>query len=67
VAEHTNPSCTNQTATDGELEEELPSILDIKIAIQSMSNNKSPGTDNIAAELYKNRGKQLIKKSTKIN
>ena len=52
----------NQRATEGELEEEPPSILDIEIAIQSMSNNKSPGTDNISAELYKNGGKQLIKK-----
>jgi hypothetical protein len=59
VAVHTNPldkHRTNQTATEGELEEELPSILDIEIAIQSVSNNKSPGIDNIPSELHKKRG-----------
>jgi hypothetical protein len=65
VVEHTNPldnTHINQTATEGELEEEPPSILDIEIAIQSMSNNKSPGIDNIPAELHKNVGQQLIRK-----
>jgi hypothetical protein len=36
-----------------ELEEEPPGILEIEMAIKSMNNNKSPGTDNIPAELYK--------------
>jgi sorting nexin-29 len=36
--------------------------MDIEIAIQSMSSNKSPGIDNIPAELYKNGGQQLINK-----
>jgi hypothetical protein len=65
VVAHTNPldnTRINETATEGELKEEPPSILDIEIAIQSMSNNKSPDTDNIPAELYKNGGKQFIKK-----
>ena len=47
---------TNQTATEEELEEKLPSILDTETAIQSMSNNKSPGIGNIPAELYNNGG-----------
>jgi hypothetical protein len=64
VGERTNPldnTRVNQTATEGKLEEEPPSMLDIEIAIQSMSNNKSPGIDNIPAELYKNGDQQLIK------
>ena len=34
--------------------EDPTSILDIEITIQSVSNNKSHGMDNIPAELYKN-------------
>ena len=50
----------NQATTEGELEEP-PDILDIEMAIQSM-NNKSPGIDNIPAELYKNGGGLLLNK-----
>jgi hypothetical protein len=53
VAEHASLSDNthiNQIATEEELEEEPPSTIDIEIAIQSMSNNKSPGIDNIPAE-----------------
>jgi hypothetical protein len=42
--------------------EEPPDILDIEMAIQSMRNNKSPGIDNILAELYKKEGGLLINK-----
>jgi endonuclease/exonuclease/phosphatase family metal-dependent hydrolase len=58
VAEHDSfldNSHINQIATEEELEEEPPSTSDIEIAIQSMSNNKSPGIDNIPAEFYKKR------------
>jgi hypothetical protein len=50
----------NQTSTEEELEEEPPDILDIEMAIQSMNNNKSPGIDNIPAELYKYGGGLLL-------
>ena len=50
----------NQAATEEELEEEPPDILNIEKAIQSMNNNKSPGIDNIPAELYKNGGGLLL-------
>jgi hypothetical protein len=49
-------SYANQAITEEELEEEPPDILDIEMAIQSMRNNKSPGIDNIPAELYKKGG-----------
>ena len=64
-AEHSNLSDnahTNQVATEEELEEEPPDVLDIEMVIQSMSNNKSPGIDNIPAELYKKGGGLLINK-----
>jgi len=32
------------------------------MAIQSMNNNKSPGIDNIPAELYKKVGRPLLNK-----
>ena len=50
----------NQAHTEEELEEEPPDILDIEMAIQSMNNNKSPGIDNILAELYKKGGGLLL-------
>ena len=53
---------TNQADTEEELEEEPPDILDIEMAIQSMNNNKSPGIDNIPAELYKKGGGVLLNK-----
>jgi hypothetical protein len=56
TAEQNNPlgkTHANQATTEEELEEEPPDILDIEMAIQSMRNNKSPGKDNIPAELYK--------------
>ena len=65
AAEHNNSldnTHANQTVTEEELEEEPPSILDVETAIQSMSNNKSHGIDNIPAELYKNGGRLLINK-----
>jgi len=52
----------NQAATEEELEEEPPDILDTEMAIQLMNNNKSPGIDNIPAELYKNGGGLLLNK-----
>jgi len=52
----------NQAVTEEELEEEPPDILDIKMAIQSMNNNKSPGIDNIPAELYNSGGGLLLNK-----
>ena len=52
----------NQAVTEEELEEEPSDILDIEIAIQSMNNNKSPGIDNIPAELYKTGGGLLLNK-----
>jgi len=45
-----------------ELEEEPPGILEIEMTIQSMNNNKSPGIDNIPAELYKKGGGLLLNK-----
>jgi len=45
-----------------ELEEEPPDILDKEMAIQSMNNNKSPGINNIHAELYKSGGGLLLNK-----
>ena len=50
----------NQAATEEELKEEPPDILDIEKAIQSMNNNKSLGIDNIPAELYKYGGGLLL-------
>jgi hypothetical protein len=50
----------NQIATEEELEKEPPSTFDIEIAIQSMSNNKSRGIDNIPAEFYKKGGQLLM-------
>jgi len=32
------------------------------MAVQSMNNNKSPGTDNVPTELYKKRGGLLLNK-----
>jgi hypothetical protein len=52
----------NQAATEVELEEEPPDILQIEMAIQSMSNNKSLGIDNIPTELYKKGGGPLTNK-----
>jgi len=52
----------NYADTEEELEEEPPDILDIEMAIQSMNNNKSPGIDNIPAELYKKGGGLLLNK-----
>jgi hypothetical protein len=49
----------NQADTEEEMEEDAPGILDIKMAIQSMNYNKSPGIDNIPAELYK-KGEGLL-------
>ena len=53
---------TNQALTEEEVEEEPPDILDIDMAIQSLNNNKSPGIDNIPAELYKSGGGLLLNK-----
>jgi hypothetical protein len=64
VAEHDSfldNTHINQIATEKELEEP-PSTLDIEIATQSMSNNKSPGIDNIPTELYKKGGQLLTNK-----
>jgi hypothetical protein len=44
------------------MEEEPPDILVTEMAIQSMNNSKSPGIDNIPAELYKNGGGLLLNK-----
>jgi hypothetical protein len=44
------------------MEEEPPGILEIEMAIQSINNNKSPGIDNIPAELYKKGGRLLLNK-----
>jgi hypothetical protein len=52
----------NRADTEEELEEEPPGILEIEMAIQSMNNNKSPGIDNIPAELYKKGGGLLLNK-----
>jgi len=66
MADQSNPleaTYTNQADTEEELEEEPPPyILDIEMAIQSMNNNKSPGTDNIPEELYKKGGGLLLNK-----
>lgn len=45
----------NQEATWNRLEvnESKPTKEEIKIAVQNMGNGKSPGTDNIPAELWK--------------
>jgi hypothetical protein len=50
TADQSNPleaTYLNQADTEEELEEEPPGILEIEMAIQYMSNNKSPGIDNI--------------------
>ena len=63
TAQQSNTSETNyknQEFTEEELEEEPPDILDTQMAIQSMKYNKSPGIDNIPAELYKSRGGLLL-------
>jgi len=63
TAQQSNTSETNyknQEFTEEELEEEPPDILDTQMAIQSMKYNKSPGIDNIPAELYKRRGGLLL-------
>jgi sorting nexin-29 len=52
----------NQAAMEEELKEEPPDVLGIEMAIQSMKNNKSPGIDNIPAELCKNVGGLLLNK-----
>jgi hypothetical protein len=65
TAEHSNPlevTYANQADTEEELEGEPSDILDIVMAIKSMHNNKSPGTDNIPAELYKKGGGLLLNK-----
>jgi len=65
TADQSNPleaTYTNQADTEEELEEEPPDILDIEMAVQSMNNNKSPGIDNIPAELYKKGGGVLLNK-----
>ena len=51
----------NQAVTDEELGEP-PNVLDIEMAIQLTKNNKSPGIDNIHAELYKSVGGPLLNK-----
>jgi len=45
-----------------ELEEELPDIMDIEMAVQSVNNNKSPDIENIHMELYKKGGGLLLNK-----
>ena len=63
IAQQSNTSETNyknQEGTEKELEEEPPDILDTQMAIQSMKYNKSPGIDNIRAELHKKRGGLLF-------
>jgi hypothetical protein len=65
TADHSNSleaTYANQADTEEELKEEPPDILDIEMAIQSMNNNKSPGIDNIPAELYKKGGGLLLNK-----
>ena len=52
----------NQATTKEDPEEEPPDILGIEMAIQSMRNNKSPGIDNIPAELYEKGGGLLRNK-----
>ena len=44
---------TNQVDTVEELEEELPDIMDIEMAVQSVNNNKLPDIENIHVEVYK--------------
>ena len=65
TADQSNPldaTYTNQADAEEELDEEPPDILDVELAIQSMNNNKSPGTDNIPEELYKKGGGLLLNK-----
>jgi hypothetical protein len=65
TADQSNPleaTYLNRADTGEELEEEPPDILEIEVAIQSMNNNKSPGIENIPAELYKKGGGLLLSK-----
>jgi hypothetical protein len=65
TADQNNPLETtylNQADTEEELEEEPPDILEIEMAIQCMNNNKSPGINNIPAELCKKGGGLLLNK-----
>jgi hypothetical protein len=65
VAEHDSfldNTHINQIATEEELEEEPPSISDIEIAMQSVSNSISPGIGNIPAEFYQKGGQLLMNK-----
>ncbi|CAG9835356.1 unnamed protein product [Diabrotica balteata] len=40
---------------------ELPSVDEVKISIEKLRNHKSPGSDDIPAELFKHGGEQLTK------
>jgi len=65
TADQSNPleaTYLNRADTEEELEEEPPGILEMEMAIQSMNNNKSPGIDNIPADLYKKGGGLLLNK-----
>jgi hypothetical protein len=40
-----------------------PSALEVEVAIEKLKTHKSPGTDQIPAELFKARGRKVIQKS----
>ena len=45
---------------------QLPTVAEVRCAIQQMSSGKSPGADSIPSEIYKHGGEQLLLRLTQL-
>jgi hypothetical protein len=61
VAETSEDIGTIDNSLEIELQEPQPTIMEVKLAIAKLKNNKAPGTDLIQAELIKHVGAEYIK------
>jgi hypothetical protein len=50
-----------QDHNDTHEEDSSPTIEEVEMAVQKLKKHKAPGTDNIAAELFKYGGNELVK------